>query len=109
MPNLENAPLPVGEALEPDIAMLEFLATNDRNTRYYRNTLAGIASRFRAALATEKAKPTEPVGWKLVPVEPTEAMKAAGLNVVLRYDDAVDAYRAMLAASPTPPSQEDGK
>ena len=43
-----------------------------------------------------------PHGWALVPVEPTEAMKAAGLKVVLRYDDAVASWSAMLAAAPAP-------
>lgn len=52
-----------------------------------------------------------PVGWKLVPVEPTFEMQIAGRDAIidasdddnldLSIDDADACYRAMLAASPT--------
>jgi hypothetical protein len=44
-----------------------------------------------------------PAGWKLVPVEPTEAMKIAGDNAGFWCGDK---YRAMLAASPASPAQQ---
>lgn len=49
-----------------------------------------------------------PNGWKLVPVEPTQAMSEAALNTFIRTSDHeteinVDTiYAAMLAAAPTP-------
>lgn len=51
-----------------------------------------------------------PEGWRLVPVEPTEAMKQAGelaldvRGLVVDHDDAADAWVAMLAAAPSPES-----
>lgn len=42
-----------------------------------------------------------PEGWVAVPVEPTEGMlSAAGVNVILSDDEALIAYKAMLAAAP---------
>ena len=62
------------------------------------------------------ANSNTPIGWKLVPIDPTEAMieKAAGPLIGERGDldfeiasceqsDAVRTYRAMIAAAPTPP------
>lgn len=48
----------------------------------------------------------EVTGWRMVPIEPTEAMNSAGLQVedadgVHAYID--DVYAAMLAAAPLPP------
>jgi hypothetical protein len=43
-----------------------------------------------------------PQGWKLVPVEPTQEMKRAGMSE--RHDDlSRSVYQAMLAAAPQPP------
>ena len=58
---------------------------------------------IRAALAAAERE-----GWRLVPVEPTEDMKAAGeieidrdgYGTFLWPNEALDVYRAMLAASP---------
>ena len=54
-------------------------------------------------------------GWVLVPKEPTEAMRTAGINAVedsvYKYGMAINAravWASMLAASPTPP-EGDGK
>ena len=57
-----------------------------------------------------------PEGWKLVPIEPTSAMKVAAFNtleVPRPFDGHANGtaarnavYRAMLAAAPTPPSAE---
>lgn len=42
-----------------------------------------------------------PEGWKLVPVEPTPEMIGKG---IIAYDGKCEsAYRAMLAAAPSPP------
>jgi len=51
--------------------------------------------------------------WRLVPVEPTEDMKTAGAPLIGQYREAGKryaeaAYRAMLAAAPTPPAQDQG-
>lgn len=64
-----------------------------------------------------KVAPAVPQGWKLVPVEPTPEMKAAGINIEVysEVSDSIGAltwaevdaiYRAMLAATPAAPSQE---
>ena len=56
-----------------------------------------------------------PEGWKLVPVEPTQAMSEAAMNTFIRtsaHETEIDVdvlYHAMLAASPTLPSTEDRK
>ncbi len=46
-----------------------------------------------------------PTGWKLVPVEPTDAMASAALGVALddRSINGVAQYRAMLSAAPEAP------
>ena len=43
-----------------------------------------------------------PAGWKLVPVEPTQAMNNAGLSAVNQYGKRLvwETYKAMLAAAP---------
>jgi hypothetical protein len=58
------------------------------------------------------AQPTIPKGWKLVPVEPTDAMVQAAFHLDLSYmpgqegADRAAVYRAMLAAAPeAPPAQ----
>ena len=53
-----------------------------------------------------------PKGWNLVPFEPTDAMIECGcraLGALYGQYGASEAYRAMLAAAPTPPSTEDRK
>lgn len=63
-------------------------------------------------------RPLVPPGWKLVPAEPTEAMKVAALNDIDPLGKLIDwqnedgatrevvteCYSAMLAAAPEPPS-----
>jgi hypothetical protein len=46
---------------------------------------------------------TEPEGWRLVPVEPTDEMLHAAQDATIStgWDQARDCYAAMLAASPT--------
>lgn len=46
--------------------------------------------------------------WKLVPMEPTDAMALAAIKVGLRNPaiNGVVQYKAMLAAAPTPPASE---
>lgn len=78
---------------------------------------------FRAALAELTAAPAavaqEPVavpkGWKMVPIEPDDAMQAAGPGAI-RFDTTVlnkmwtanAVYRAMIAAAPIPPAAQAG-
>lgn len=71
---------------------------------------------LRAELAALKADPpAEPEGWRLVPVEPTEAMLTAadkadrdytdrqfGPDFSVQHGGAYDHYVAMLAAAPAP-------
>lgn len=58
---------------------------------------AMMQKHMRAAL--QAALSQAPQGWKLVPVEPTDAMCEAGWPHVA--DSIADAYRAMLSAAPT--------
>jgi hypothetical protein len=54
-----------------------------------------------AAIASPSApRVGVPEGWKLVPVEPTPAMSAAGFCVNEAEHDPAGVYRAMLAAAP---------
>jgi hypothetical protein len=65
------------------------------------NTTDAMFWAWQAALS----QPAAVEGWKLVPVEPTDAMTYIGQT--LRYDSANsigDIYRNMLSAAPTPPS-----
>jgi hypothetical protein len=67
-------------------------------------------NRVRAAIesALRAAVPAIPAGWRLVPVEPTEAMYVAGDDAVAECRKsglvpAGEVYRAMLSASPQAP------
>lgn len=68
-----------------------------------RTAVENRVKELRAALAAAERE-----GWRLVPVEPTEDMKAAGeieidrdgYGTFLWPNEALDVYRAMLAASP---------
>ncbi|MEY2253382.1 hypothetical protein [Comamonas sediminis] len=62
----------------------------------------------REQLAQLSARQSAPDGWRLVPVEPTQAMTAAGCPVgeAVDYFDMGSAYRAMLSAAPTAPERE---
>ena len=72
---------------------------------------AWFAWQARAALeAGAKPAPAEPVGWKLVPVEPTPEMIEAGDEVEDLYKRGTPktwgkVYRAMLAAAPAAPAE----
>lgn len=58
---------------------------------------------YRSAMlqGADGNSPVIPDGWVAVPVEPTEGMlSAAGVNVILSDDEALTAYKAMLAAAP---------
>ena len=71
--------------------------------RFSAQSNATVDRAMRAALAAAERE-----GWRLVPVEPTEDMKAAGeieidrdgYGTFLWPNEALDVYRAMLAASP---------
>lgn len=60
-------------------------------------------------VAGRKSVSAIPTGWRLVPIEPTEEMLDDGKEAQLfgspSYRSALFVYRAMLAASPTPPQR----
>ena len=60
------------------------------------------------AQADAQPVPAVPAGWKLVPVEPTQAMNNAGLSAVNQYGkrSVWETYAAMLAAAPAAPQAE---
>ena len=63
----------------------------------------------RSIRPTAPAQPAVPHGWKLAPIEPTEAMVikfAHVFNVTDQSGTFRPAYRAMLSASPTAPAQQ---
>ena len=82
------------------------------NTRQQSDRADDARIVLRAALEQPQDHPEQnldmvPAGWKLVPVEPTEAMLHAGNSAIENWG--VDAngsstYRAMLAAAPQPQS-----
>lgn len=67
---------------------------------------ANVIRFARAVLALAAPAPAVPSGWKLVPVEPTDAMVQAAHHIDLSYmpgqegADRAAVYRAMLSASP---------
>lgn len=99
---------PLGDAWEA-----EYNAGRSEYTR--RQPLAWEAARAALASAAAPAQGV-PEGWKLVPVEPTEFMEGAGAGAVSESfmhgknvaKMAVEAYRAMLAATPPSPAQAAG-
>ena len=107
-------PAPIGaDAL---IDELEYAILGIPMARNFDRVRAAKAA-LRAALSTAAAQP--PAGWKLVPVEPTDEMlKAAddgddeytlrnfGPGVQRVMQGPYDHYCAMLAASPTPPAEQ---
>lgn len=92
-----------GECANLSRACADLQATKDD---YYRN---GVAQELAQMIAM-------PVGWKLVPIEPTPKMKAAGqaeINCLINdginryWQDIYGAgYKAMLSAAPQPPMAE---
>lgn len=78
---------------------------------YWRDKAIEVADSLRAIVAINAAPSdgvTIPAGWRLVPIEPTEAMLDAG-QAVDGTITARDVYVAMLTASPAPPvSQTEG-
>jgi len=72
-------------------------AAADEIERYYGGMMAWKATVEAAAVVPE--------GWKLAPIEPTDAMASAALGVSLddRSINGVAQYRAMLATAPEAP------
>jgi hypothetical protein len=105
----------MSEAHIPSAPTAEMLASELRHLaeRYRKADLFCLSGRWQdlcaaidrlAALARSEPRAREPIpeGWKLVPLEPTDAMKHAA-NVKYRDDRQATAaalYRAMLAAAP---------
>jgi hypothetical protein len=73
----------------------------------------GLADHLAALRAVDAPPGGVPVGWKLVPAEPTQDMNDAatevlvddgrGRHTALNWSEAADVYRAMLAAAPAIP------
>jgi hypothetical protein len=63
------------------------------------------ATELAAAATREPPAPAVPEGWKLVPIEPTPNMAAAGFAVSEAEHDPAGVYRAMLVAAPHPSAQ----
>lgn len=130
--NLENAPLSAGEALidhEPNIGYetsepsLRTIVQRYYGAHFPADEAAAFTNQYFAVLATDKAKPTEPVGWReAAEVEqgvveraggwfatggswsgPWATAEAAQLANDGEYTFAHDAHRLALA------SQEDGE
>ncbi len=73
-----------------------------------RHLISELSTQLRAALSAAEKAGSVGEGWKLVPVEPTDGMVSEGfqsVNMIGRSwnQTLTIAYRAMLAASPTPP------
>jgi hypothetical protein len=73
----------------------------DPNSCSYCGMVGGHVKTCRLYTTPPAAAPV-PEGWKLVPIEPTEAMCLAGVNAGTEYMNAPAhiAYKAMLAAAP---------
>lgn len=69
--------------------------------------IAELEAEIAGGVQALSAAPAVPGGWKLVPVEPTNDMqKAADEWAAKGFDWPKAVYRAMLAASPTPPAEQ---
>lgn len=93
-----------------DLLKLDTYQPNERNHHAVGHINEHIAFHSEAADALSSV---EGGGWKLVPVEPTEAMIAAGADRISNNDDqlcdtdvgaALMGYRAMIAVAPSAPT-----
>lgn len=78
---------------------LEDIADEQLTERQLGLDSSEVVSMAKELLALRKARE----GWKLVPVEPTEEMIAAGDQFMDGLSRLGDAYEAMITAAPTPP------
>ena len=83
-----------------DLAVLACPGVKEFGHMRYAGVSGAQNSKSTLPLYTAPA-PAVPPGWKLVPIEPTEAMWKAGLAHLFRDVDAV--WRAMLAEVPEAP------
>lgn len=112
------------DALGVEVEFSSGPLTDDQIDALYLSKLAGkgfdnIAVAFRAmvraieaahgiALSPSLPVREEPTGWKLVPVEPTEEMLAAGEPHMDGVSHLGDAWEAMLASSPSVQNSTNG-
>lgn len=95
---------------EADLYEFEFAGAVDGRYDICERLYTGDQLQAYARAAVEAN--SVPDGWKLVPVEPTEAMVQKALHLDLSYmpghegPDRAAVYRAMLSASPAPAQQE---
>jgi len=96
-----SAPTPPAAAPVQPVAWVSAV-TGDVTTQDMSHTVSWVP------LATPPAAAPVPEGWKLAPIEPTDAMCLAGVNAGTEYMNAPAhiAYKAMLAAAPVHPEQE---
>ena len=84
-----------------DTMARELLKDSERGMACDFMPFADVVAERDALKAIATALLTAPPGWKLVPVEPTPRMSAAGFCADEGHDPA-GVYRAMIAAAPEP-------
>jgi hypothetical protein len=103
---LVDGHVPAGVPVDERVAAREHMAIAGKNSAVMIGwTLAeAFQEGWAARAALQQPGQTVPDGWKLVPLEPTEAMVHAGEGVPIpRFFGKV--YRAMVAAAPTDPRE----
>jgi len=87
------------EAIQQDSNNLWWVKADDPETV--------VCNAYAAILALASRAGAREEGWRLVPVEPTEAMVAAAVHKLglpwREIQRMLEAYRVMLAAAPAPP------
>jgi hypothetical protein len=100
---------PAGEPVAISDERIEALWRTEFNMMDFAGFPSPVHRYARAVLAEARAPVAIPEGWKLVPVEPTNAMYDAAVRAYMTWHEAEidgskfthnDVYRAMLAASP---------
>lgn len=96
-------------ALEAFIEKLPAMGEQNQAWAIHQRALA-MAPKQEADHINDVVKMVAPPGWKLVPVEPTDAMAVAAIKVTLGNPsvNGVDQYRAMLAEAPAAPAAANG-
>ena len=103
-------PTPHGQVPEALIDLIDAYAeTRHRYGRIYNARTEAARNAVIEALSGVQALSAAPAGWKLVLVEPTVDQEWAGKNAALlcsTMGEACKIYKAMVAASPTPPAEQ---
>ena len=101
-------PTPHGQVPEALIDLIDTYAeTRHRCGGIYNAKTEAARKAVIEALSGVQALSAAPAGWRLVPVEPTNGMQiAADTWIAKGFNWPKAIYRAMLAASPTPPAEQ---